>query len=103
MLKCARNDLLNLADVNTFNTRVATHIPNSDFNDIVVVIQKNRIRHLINCLHAQNFAFSQNLDLIFFPVEHSRNKKDGGNLIQHNDLLDVQEGDGNAIGPGILH
>ncbi len=103
MLKRARNGLLNLNNVNTLNAQVATHLPNSDFNDTIVVIQKNRTRHLINRLQAQNFALSQNLDLILFPTEHSRNKKDGSNLIQHEDLLGIQEGDGNATDPGILY
>ncbi len=103
MLKRARNCLLNLDDVNTLNARVATHLPNSDFNDTVVVVQKNRTRHLINRLQAQNFALSPNLDLILFPAEYFRNKKDGDNLIQHKDLFDVQEGDGNATGPSIFY
>ena len=103
MLKRARNGLLNLEDVNILNAQVATYLSNSDFNDTVIVVQKNKTIYLINRLQAQNFALSQNLDLILFLAEHSRNKKDGGNLIQHKDLLGVQEGDGNATGPGILY
>ncbi len=102
MLKHARNGLLNLDNVNTLNARVVTYLFNSDFNDTVVVVQKNRTRYLINRLQAQNFALSQNLDLIFFLAEHFRNKKDGGNFIQHKDLLNIQKCDGNAIGPGIF-
>ncbi len=103
MLKYARNGLLILDNINTLNIQVATYLPNSDFNDTVIVVQKNRTRHLINRLQAQNLALSQNLDLILFLAEHFRNKKDRGNLIQHEDLFGVQEGDGNATGLGILH
>ncbi len=103
MLKRAKKCLLNLDKVNTLNAQVATYLPNSDFNNTVVVVQKNRTRHLINRLQAQNFALFQNLDLILFSAEHSQNKKDRGNFIQHEDLLSVQKGDGNVTGPGILH
>ncbi len=103
MLKYAINSLLNLDNVNTLNAQVATHLPNSDFNNTVIIVQKNRTRHLINRLQAQNFALSQNFDLILFPAEHSRIKKDGSNLIQYEDLLGIQEDDRNATGSGILH
>lgn len=103
MFKCAKNSLLNLDDIHVLNAQVATHLFNSDFNNTIIVVQKNRTRHLINCLQTQNFALSQNLDLILFLIEHSRNKKDGDNFIQHEDLLDIQEGDKNATGPDILY
>ncbi len=89
MLKRAKNGLLKINNVNILNAWVITHLLNFDFNDIIVVIQKNKIRHLINRLHTQNFAFSQNLDLILFFAKYSWNKKDGSNLIQYEDLLDV--------------
>lgn len=50
MLKHTRNGLLNFEDVHTLNAQVATHLPNSDFNKTVVVVQNNRTRHLINRL-----------------------------------------------------
>lgn len=81
MLKCARYSLLNLKDVNSLNAQVATHLPNFNFADIIITIQKNKTRHLINCLQAENFALSHNIDLIFFLAENSQNKKDGGNFI----------------------
>ena len=84
-------------------TRVATHLLDSDFADTIIIVQKNKIRHLINRLQAENFARSHNMDLILFLAEHSRNKKDGGNLIQHEDLLSVQKDKGNATGPRILY
>lgn len=40
MLKRVRNGLLKLEDVKILNARVATHLPNSDFNDIVIIVQK---------------------------------------------------------------
>ena len=43
------------------------------------------------------------MDLILFSAKHSRNKKDGGNFIQYEDLFVVQEGERNVTGPGILY
>lgn len=73
MLKLARNKLVNLNNVNTLNAQVATHLPNFDFNNTVVVLQKNRTRYLIKCLQAQNFTLFQNLELILFSAKHSQN------------------------------
>ena len=81
MLKHARHGLLNLKDVNFLNAQVATHLPNSDFADIIIIIEKNKMRHLINCLQAENFAYSHNINLIFFSTKYSRNRKDRNNLI----------------------
>ena len=103
MLKRARHGLLNLKEVNSLNAQVVTHLPNSNFADTIIIVQKNKTRHLINCLQAENFACSYNMNFILFPAEHSRNKKDRGNLIQHKDLLGVQEGEKNAASPKILY
>lgn len=81
MLKHARHGLLNIKDINSLNARVATHFPDSDFANTIIIVPKNKTRHLINSLQAENFARFHNMDLIPFPAKHSRNKKDGGNLI----------------------
>lgn len=43
------------------------------------------------------------MDLVFFLAKHSQNKKDGGNLIQHMDLFDVQEDKKNAASSKIFY
>ncbi len=78
MLKSTKNGLLNLDSVNIWSVQVATHFPNYDFHDTIVVVKKNRIKYLSNYIQAQNFALSQNIELIFFLAEHSWNKKDEG-------------------------
>lgn len=103
MLKRARHGLLNLKNVNSLNAQVATHLPNSNFADTIIIVQKIKTRHLINYLQAENFAHSYNMDLILFLAKLSRNKKNGGNLIQHKNLLGVQKGEKNAAGPKILY
>lgn len=50
ILKCPKNDLLNLNNVNTLNAQVVNHFPNSDLNNTIVIVQKNRKKYLINCL-----------------------------------------------------
>ena len=89
--------------MNSLNARVATHLPNSNFADTIIIVQKNKTKHLINCLQVENFALSYNMDLIFFPAKHSWNKKDKDNLGQYKDLLGVQKGEKNAVGPRILY
>lgn len=89
MLKHARKSLLNLDDVNILNAGVATNLPNFDFNNTVVVVWKNRMKHLINYPQTQNLALSQNLDLILISAENSQNEKDGDNLIQHENSLGI--------------
>ena len=92
-----------LKEVHTLNVWVATYLLYSDFADTIIIVQKNKTRYLINCLQAENFSCSQTMDLIFFFAKHSRNKKDRGNLIQHEDLFNAQEGKKNSAGPGILY
>lgn len=100
---CVKNDSLNLDNVNTLNIQVVIYVSNSDFNDTIVIVKKDRIIHLINRLQVQNFALSLNFDSFLFSIKFFRNKKDGGNFIQYEDLLNVQEDNGNATAPGILY
>lgn len=57
MVKYTKNGLLNFKDVNAW---IAIYFPNFNFNNTIIIVYKNRIRHLINCLQAQNFA-------LFYP------------------------------------
>ena len=102
LLKRARNGELNLEDVDTLNDRVATNLPISQSMDSVVVVQKNKTRHLVNRLQIERFARSQNQDILLFPAEHFRTKKDGGRIVEHEDLFNAQDGEGNCTGPGLL-
>ena len=48
LLKQARQGLLNINNVNILNQRVAINLPDSGLLDIVVIVQKNKTRHLVN-------------------------------------------------------
>lgn len=48
LLKKARQGRLNVDDVQTLNSRVATALPESGSLDSIVIVQKNKTRHHIN-------------------------------------------------------
>ena len=102
LLKRARRGSLNIHDVNILNQRVATNLPDSGLLDTVVIVQKNKTRHLVNRVQIERFACANNQTIIIFPAEHYRLKKDGGNLVRHELLFDAQDGEGNCTSPGLL-
>lgn len=61
-------------------------MPTSGTLDIIVVIQKNKTRHLINRLQIEQFGRTNNRDTLIFPIKDYQLKRDGRNLIQ-NELL----------------
>ena len=81
MLRRAREEKLDYWDVITLNQRVAIKLPTSGALDTVIMVQKNKTRHLINRLQIEKFAYANNQDIIIFPAKHYQTKKDGGNLI----------------------
>ncbi len=48
------------------------------------------------------FACANIREIIIFPGEYYRMKKDGGNLIQHEQLFEAQDGESNYTGLGLL-
>ncbi len=101
MLTRARKCLLNVNDVTILNSKVAVTILILNPNEHVVMVQRNATRHTINRIQIRRFAKANNCDVIFFPAEHCRTKKDGGQIVNDTDMLNVQDGDG-SIGPSIL-
>ncbi len=77
-------------------------LPTTGAMDTVIVVQRNKTCHLINCLQIEIFACVNNREIIIFPGKHYRMKKDSGNLIQHEQLFEAQDGEGNCTGPGLL-
>ncbi len=69
----------------------------------MVIVQQNATRHTINWIQIKRFAKAHNCDIIFFPAEHSRTKKDSGQTVDDTNLLTVQDGEKTCIGPGILY
>ncbi len=77
MLTRARRGLLNNDDIVILNSKVAVTIPILNLGEQVVIVQQNTIRHTINRIQIKRFAKAHNRDVILFPTEHSRTKKDG--------------------------
>lgn len=56
-LRRARYGLLNFKNINILNNQVLFYFSNSDFTNTIIVIQKNKTKHLINYLQVENFAY----------------------------------------------
>ncbi len=103
MLTRARRGLLNNDDVAILNSKVAVTILILNPDEQVVIVQRNATRYTINWIQIKRFAKAHNRDVIIFPSEHSRTKKDGGQIVDDTDLLTIQNGEGTCIGPSILY
>lgn len=103
MLRRARKGLLNNDDVAILNNKVAATIPIHNADEQVVIVQQNAIRHTINRIQIRRFAKANNRDVILFPTQHARTKKDGGQIVDDTDLLTLQDGKGSCIGPSLLY
>lgn len=102
LFKRVREKRLNIEDIYTLDKRVATELPISRLLNAVIVVQKNKIRHLINWLQIEQFAYANNQDILIFLAEYYRLKKDGRNLVWHELCFDAQGGEGNSTGPRLL-
>lgn len=70
--------------------------------DTVVVVQKNKTRHLINWLQIQQFAHINNQDILIFLAKYYWIKKDNRNLIQNELFFETQDGKSNWIEPDLF-
>lgn len=50
ILKYARHGLLIFKDVNSFNTYMENYFSDSNFANTIIIVKKNKRKHLINCL-----------------------------------------------------
>ncbi len=85
------------------NGKVVTSLTLNDPLKNIVIVQRNKIRHLIHCLQIERFAQSVGHDIIIFPAQHSCTKREGGENILHKNLFSIQDGDYVATGPGLLY
>lgn len=103
LLMRARAGALTQHDVTILNDKVVTKFTLQDPLQNIVIVQRNKTRHLINRLQAERFARRVGRDIIIFPAEHSHTKKDGGKSIIHRDVFQIQDGEHGATGPGLLY
>lgn len=102
LLKKAREGQYKINNGYILNRRMATELPISRSLDIIVIVQKNKTKHLIHQLQIEQLACANNQDILIFPAEYYQLKKDSGNLIWHKLLFDTQYGEGNCTSPGLL-
>lgn len=81
MLKRAWDKRLDSQNVRTLNQRLAIELPILGALSIVVIVQKNKTCYFINCLQIEKFVLANNRDIIIFPVEYYRIKKDDDKLV----------------------
>lgn len=94
---------LNDADVINLNSKMAADFQLHDLLKNTVIVQRNKTRHIINRLQAEQFAHQTGRDLIEFPAQHSHSRKNGGNLIIHHNVAKIQDGKYGATSSGLLY
>lgn len=70
LLQRVRQKKLNMLNVEILNKKVATSLSNTGSLKTVVVVQKNKSKHLINQIQINQFAQVSNWPIIIFLVEH---------------------------------
>ncbi len=90
-------------DVAMFHGKVVIVLILNDPLKNIVIVQRNKTRHPINCLQIERFAQSVGHDIIIFPAQHSRTKREKRKNIFQKNLFSIQDRDHGAIGPGLLY
>lgn len=83
MLKRVRNGKLDFRDIRDLNQRLAIELLILSTLNTVVIVQKNKTCYLVNRLQIEKFPQANNQDIIIFPIEYYKIKKDSDNLIQY--------------------
>ena len=100
-LRRAREGTITTADVDSLNAKVLQCLPHYEGLDSVCVTRTNKRRHHINRLQMRRFVEALRQDIYVFPAAHTRTKKKHRGL-RVDDLLGIQDGDGNAKGLGLF-
>lgn len=99
----ARLRKLTFGDVAIFNGKLVTILILNDLLKNIVIVQCNKIGHLISYLQIEGFAWSVGYNIIIFLAQHSQTKREGEKNILHMDLSSIQDRDHRAIGPSLLY
>lgn len=67
---------LTQADISIFNEKVVTGLALSDPLNNIVILQRNKTRHLIIFLQIQKFACFIGHDIVIFPAQQSHTKRE---------------------------
>ena len=84
------------------NSKIAKELSINNNLFLVVVVQFNAKRHLINRYQIYKFVKEKSQDVYIFPASYIRSKTRNGNLVTSKKLFPVQDR-GVVIGPGLLY
>ncbi len=85
------------------NEKVVTGITLNDLLNNIVIVHRNKTRHFINRLQIKRFVRFVGHDIVIFPAQHSRTRREGGKAIIQKDLFSIQAGDCGATDLGLLY
>lgn len=87
-----------------FNNRVVTVFTLKNLLKNIIIVQRNKIQHLINRLQIKKFTQNAGRDIVIFPAKHSYTKKYDGKSLLYKDLFPIQDGKhGILTGLGLLY
>ncbi len=98
-----RKGALSQADISMLNEKVVTGLTLNDPLNNIIIVQRNKTKHLINPLQIERFAHSVGHDIVIFLAQHNCTKRERGKAILQKDLFSIQDGDHEATGPGLLY
>ncbi len=76
-------------DIAILNGKVVRTLILSDPLKNIVIVQRNKTRHLINRLQIEKFARSVGHDIIIFSAQHSHTKRERRENVLHTDLFSI--------------
>lgn len=77
-------------------------LPTFGLLNIVIIIQRNKTKYLINWLQIEYFAYINNQNIFIFPIKYYWLKKDGRSFVQNKLFFDTQDRKCNCIGPDLF-
>jgi hypothetical protein len=72
MMYRARHACFNTNDIMMLNQKVISFLKSSKLENVIVIIKRNIIRHMINRNQMKNFALKHNQKIIMFSAQHTR-------------------------------
>ena len=69
----------------------------------IIIVQRNKTKHLINCLQIEKFARSVGHNIITFPAQYSHTRREERKTIIQKDWFSIQYGDCGATGLSLLY
>ncbi len=68
----ARHAYLNSNNITSLNQKVITSFDSAAFEEVIVIVKRNVIRHMINQSRIKNFAIKYKQKIIIFFAHHNR-------------------------------